>query len=205
MKQIVFLLIGLFIIGCLKDTTEPTKTETYQTSTVSDVDFQLDIRDGEKLPLDFHISQVEYNPLITENPQTAFNIFRIDSVKYERVSTSGVNPFNSGVIFHKYFVTRYFNGGETYTKKVYANSSLGQLSVIIPQVANNQLRNSNPYNYITIIRGKRTEQYFDHICGIVKKRLFYTELAEIDTVGQFTIDGNNTNCNVNVFSYKFMY
>lgn len=197
---IVALILNL---NCLKEEQQPQIVKAGTTAyTIEDITLKTDIRYGEKLPLDFPTSQVNYNLFVQGTPQTAFNQNLMDSIKYFKLAGSGVNPLNMGVTFRKYYTVKYFKDGSNYQDKVYAPEYLGELTVIVPNVANNQLNVNNPFNYITIEVGKRNETYFDHKCGTVKKRYFYTEFANLDSVGYYTIDGDR--CTSNVFSYKLI-
>lgn len=190
-------------MNCLKEATEPQIVKAENVSyTIEDIILKTDIRDGEKLPLDFPTSQINYNLFITGTPQTAFNQNLMDSITYTKVSNSGVNPLNLNVIFRKYFTVKYFKDGTTYSDKVYAPEYLGNFTKVIPNFGNNQLNVNNPFNYITIEVGKRNETYFDHKCGKIKKRFFYIEYAVNDSVGYYTIDGDS--CGRNNFSYKLI-
>lgn len=195
---------ALVVLGaCVKDEQQLQIVKAgFVSYSIDDITVNVDLRDGEKLGLDFPGSQVIYDLFKPGTPQTAFNQNLMDSITYTKVSNSGVNPLNLGVTFRKYFTIKYFKDGTTYSDKVYAPEYLGNFTKVIPNVINNQLNVNNPFNYITIEVGKRNETYFDHKCGTVKKRYFYTEYAVTDSVGYYTIDGDR--CTSNVFSYKLI-
>lgn len=195
---------ALVVLGaCVKDEQQLQIVKAgFVSYSIDDITVNVDLRDGEKLGLDFPGSQVIYDLFKPGTPQTAFNQNQMDSAVYVKVSNAGVNPLNLGIIFRKYWTTKYFKDGTTLSMKVYAPESLGNYSKIIPNPNNNQLSSSNQFNYITIELGRRTEPYFDHRCGVIKKRYFYTEYAVNDSVGYYTIDGDR--CVSNVFSYKLI-
>ena len=207
MKQIIFITVitGLlvFTLGCLKDEmTKEQNTQIVQSKKYFNVDdFEMTGRDGGQQPFHFMTSQVEYNPFKPGYPQTAINLQRLDSTKYQRIGTPNAGAW--GTTFDIYNITYYFKDGTTKsTGRIYAESVIGNSHTYYPDNTYNQLSVNNPANYVTLKRSAKAEKYADNICGKIKRRFNYTHYFNTDSVGVNTIDGDR--CNSNVFSYQLI-
>lgn len=202
MKHLIFItaITGLlvFTLGCLKDEIEQPETKGHKYFSIDD--YQAG-RDGGQQPFHFMTDQVEYDPFKPGYPQTAINLQRLDSTKYQRIGTPNAGAW--GTTFDLYNITYYFKNGTTKTTgRIYAESVIGASHTYYPDLIYNQLSVNNPVNFITLKRGTRSEPYVDNGCGKVKRRFPYTHYFNQDSVGVNTIDGDR--CNSNVFSYQLI-
>lgn len=200
---IYFFTVG-FLIGCINDEVpEGSDTQVSRTFKYFNVDdFEMTgFRDGGQNAFQFMTSQVEYDPFKPGYPQTAINIQRLDSTKYQRISEPNAAAWDTE--FDIYNITYYFKDGTTKTSnRIYAESILGNQYTYLPDTDYNQLAVNNPVNFITLKRGVKSETYADNICGKVKRRFPYTHYFNADSIMVNTIDGDR--CNSNVFSYQLI-
>lgn len=206
MKQIIFIItitgLLIFTLGCLKD--ELTKAEPQQAKThnyFNIEDFEPSGRDGGQQPFHFMTSQVEYNPFKPGAPQTAINLQRLDSTKYQRIAEPNAGAWDTN--FDIYNITYYFKDGTTKTTgRIYAESVIGNSYTYIPDTDYNQLAVNNPVNYVTLTRSRKYETYSDNGCGKIKRRYFYTHHFNQDSVGFNTVDGSS--CGGTFFSWQLI-
>lgn len=158
-------------------------------------------RSGGQQNFNFPLSGVLYNPFTAQHTQIVMNLSKVDSVTYSKIST--INAFAFNIQWGEYDIVYYFKDGTTRTfLDNYAPKSLGNYSVIIPNVIYNQLKPTNTYNYVSISRTTKSEKYPDLNCGTLKSRLFYIHQFGPDSMGVFAITGKN--CNSSVFNYEFL-
>jgi len=153
-------------------------------------------RDGVQLAFSFPVSQVDFNPFTAT--QTAYNITKIDSVRYDRIDILQAY-FYAGVTWGKYH--RQIQFDNLVALDIVFAPINGNTYYVFPNIANNQMDNANPNYTVTLIRQSKSEPYFDHRCGKNKKRFWYTIITG-DVSTQSTIDGDR--CSSNLFAYKLI-
>lgn len=201
MKKIFIPLIILVtgtLMYCTKDT-DPDQTvpaTIHKVLTVEDFTPEAGVRDGKK-PFDFPTSQVIFDPFTSGVPQIAFNIERMDSSVYIRQDNGGANY--QGIMFGNYKITKYFKDGTSEEYKIYAPAN-GPKYTVLPDVLYNQVDPTNPHNSTTIVRQPKSEWYYDHRCGKMKRQYLYA--VTTDTTAAVWIEGDR--CWSHVFSYKLI-
>lgn len=207
-KQFIFLatLIGVLVLtfGCLKNEIEKDKVlEIPQPEKAELTIFYPEQfeglegkRDGVQLAFSFPVSQVDFNPFTAT--QTAYNIAKIDSVRYDRIDILQ-SYFYAGVTWGKYH--RQIQFDNLVALDVVFAPINGNTYYTFPNVINNQMDNSNVNYTVTLIRQAKSEPYYDHRCGKNKKRFWYTIISG-DVNTQSIIDGDR--CLSNVFAYKLI-
>jgi hypothetical protein len=218
MKQLIFIAVVFILlfanIKCLKEEIEQKKESkiiqkgisitAYDTLYFHIEDFQKEaeqfksgLRDGLLLSFSYPHSGVEWD--IFTNKQTAFNLNKVDSFGYVKVSDNLVNF--QGVLWKQYQKTVYFQDTIVKRPNVYARPHANQYTVI-PNAEFNNLSSDNSNRWMQIHNTSRAQLYYDHICGKRKRRFYYNVFAEEQGIANTVIDGNR--CIGDTYSYKII-
>ena len=172
-------ILTLMVINfsCLKDEVEAAKenpikeSKSFYTSDFDDIidAVSSDTRNGDYSPFMSPITLVRYD--IFPNILYVYNLTKIDSVKYKRISNSGHNYL--GVNFNPYKTQIYYLDGSSETFESLSPSYLGTENTIIPNIANNQLENTNPEKFVIIDRTNRRTNDYNEKCGANRWKWFY--------------------------------
>lgn len=163
MKSIIYyLLIVLCISSCYKDDTVPQEKELSLLEVAT-------VRNGDYYPFLSHITLVQKD--VFSNTTYVYNIHKIDSVYFSRISTSR-HKYN-GYIFNPYKVTIKYIDGSNIDIKALCQESLGNYKIIRPDTSYNQLYKLNKNHSITIVRTNRYYMEYNPYCGEIIYKWMY--------------------------------
>lgn len=198
------LFIALFLtLGCHKDevnqTKDPQSKILYKTLYTSDFEVKeiFVLRDGNYSPFMSAISLVRYDVFTAK--LYVYNIAKIDSVVYERISTS-IHVY-AGVSFMPYKTAIFYKDGSNESFESLSPNYLGPKSTIIPYIFDNQLDNSNIEKWVTIDRTNLRSLEYDEHCGSNKWKWFYDVETYSGSRRNYQIKGL---CNLSL-NYKLIF
>lgn len=198
---IVALILNL---NCLKEATEPQMVKADNVTWVTAEDAELlkgwSNRDGAKWPFDFRVSQVVYDLFGPERRQRVFNVRLVDSTVYTRVDA--IQYGFAGAIWNKYSAVKHYSSGDTVMYKAFAVAG-GPVYTWYPNVAYNQLSVGNNHKWLVLEVQPRPETYFDHFCGVSKKRSLMRIITPDGDEYVNTIDPSS--CAGNAWVYDRVY
>ena len=163
MKQLIFIILSIFVLSCTKDENTVSNTETGSvTYAAIDDSYQHDGRSGIYLPFNYPISQVTFHDF-----QFIYRIQNqqlLDSTVYDKKSNNRSKRY--GIYWYPYQVVYYYKNGTISKEIANAPEWLGDHYVKIPDINYNQVNISNPENWINIQRTNRKKKWYSDWCGV---------------------------------------